>query len=163
MNTVKHTSSATRQRQTLLVLCRFLSACFCYRFILVLLAVTGLCFTLCGHSQFAPYGTALVCLILPAFLSGSPQKNTKKENNDSPLSALYRRYHYSPSVFTAYRISLLLCTLLLFVWHMVQSDPVTLFGISVALLYAIVILALYPILSRIFYLLFHHRLMTGRL
>jgi len=162
MNDIKHTPATYEQRQRLLALCRFLSVCFCYRFTLVLLAVTGLCFTLCGHSQFAPYGTALVCLILPVFLSGS-QKNTKKENNDSPLSVLYRRYRYSPSVFSAYRISLLLCTLLLFVWHMVQPDPVTLFGISVALLYAVVTLALYPILSRVFYLLFHHRLMTGRL
>ncbi len=161
MNDTENTPSATEQRQRLHTLCRFLSARLCYRFMLILLSVTGLFFTLLGRSQFAPYGIALVCLILPAFLTGSSPENTKKENSEYPLSGLYRRYHYSPSVFTAYRISLLLGMLLLFAWHKVQSVPVTLCGISVALLYLALSLALYPILSRILYFIFHRRLMSG--
>lgn len=161
MNDIKNTTSASEQRQHLLVLCRFLSARICYRFMLLLLSVTGLFFTLSGRSQFAPYGIALVCLILPAFLTGSSSENTKKENSDSTLSVLYKRYHYSPSYFTAYRITLILCMLLLFVWHKIQLLPITLCGISVALLYLALSLALYPILSRILYLIFHRRLMNG--
>lgn len=161
MNDIKNTTSASEQQQRLLVLCRFLSARLCYRFMLLLLSVTGLFFTLSGRSQFAPYGIALVCLILPAFLTASSHEDTKKENSDAPLSALYRRYHYSPSYFTAYRITLMLCMLLLFIWHKIQLLPITLYGMSVALLYLAINLALYPILSRILYFIFHHRLMSG--
>lgn len=161
MNDLKNISSATEQRQRLHTLCRFLSARICYRFMLILLSVTGLFFTLSGRSQFAPYGIALMCLILPAFLTGSSPKNEKKENSEFPLSGLYRRYHYSPSSFNTYRISLLLGMLLLFVWHLVQPAPITVFGVSVALLYLALNLALYPALSRILFLIFHRRLMNG--
>jgi len=161
MNDLKNISSATEQRQRLHTLCRFLSARICYRFMLILLSVTGLFFTLSGRSQFAPYGIALMCLILPAFLTGSSPKNEKKENSEFPLSGLYRRYHYSPSVFNSYRISLLLGMFLLFIWHQVQSDPVTLCSFSMALLYLAVNLALYPVLSRILFLILHCRLMSG--
>ncbi len=163
MNDTENTPTANEQRKRLLALCRFLSAQLCYRFMLVLLTVTGLFLTLLGQSQFAPYGIALVCLLLPTFLTGSSQENTKKENSEVPLSGLYRRYHYSPSFFNAYRISLLLGMLLLFAWHQIQSVPVTLFGISVALLYLAVNLALYPVLGRILYVILHRRLMNGRL
>ncbi len=163
MNNSEYTTSAIGQRQRLLVLCRFLSARICYRFMPVLLAGTGLVLSLLGQSQFAPYGIALVCLILPSFLTGSSSETTKKENSDIPLSGLYRRYHFSPSVFTAYRISLLLCILLLLAWHMIQSVPVTVFGISIALLYLATTFALYPLLSHILFAVFHHRLMHGRL
>ena len=159
MNDIENT--ATEQRRRLFLLCRFLSARICYRFILTLLFVTGLFFTLCGQTQFAPYGISLVCLILPAFLTGASPETHTKENGDFPLSGLYRRYHYSPSVFTAYRISLLLGMFLLLVWHKVQSAPVTFFGLSIALLYLILNLALYPILSRILYIILHLRLMNG--
>ena len=162
MNDTENTLTATEQRKRLLALCRFLSARICYRFMLILLSVTGIILTVCGQSQFAPYGIALVCLILPAFLAGSSAETTKKENSDFPLSVLYRRYHYSPSVYNSYRISLILGMLLLFIWHQVQSVPVTLCGISAALLYLTVNLALYPVLSRILYVLFHCRLMNGR-
>lgn len=162
MNDNKNSSSAPDQRQCLQALCRFLSARICYRFMLILLSGTGLFFTLCGSSQFAPYGIALVCLILPAFLTGSSSETTtKKENSNVPLSGLYRRYHYSPSSFNTYRISLLLGMLLLFIWHLVQPTPITVFGVSVALLYLALNLALYPVLSRILFLIFHRRLMNG--
>jgi hypothetical protein len=162
MNDIENTPSASEQCQRLHALCRFLSARICYRFMIILLASTGLLFTVCGRSQFAPYGIALVCLILPAFLTGSSSETKRKENSEFPLSGLYRRYHYSPSVFNAYRISLLVGMLLLLAWHQVQSVPVALGGISVALLYLAVNLALYPVLSRILYVIFHYRLMNGR-
>ena len=162
MNDIKNTPSAIEQRRQLHALCRFLSARICYRFMLILLSVTGLFFTLCGRSQFAPYGISLVCLILPTFLTGSSEIK-KKENGDFPLSGLYRRYHYSPSVFNAYRVSLLLSMLLLFIWHQVQSVPLTFCGISLALLYLAVNLALYPVLNRLLCVIFHRRLMNGRL
>lgn len=162
MNDTKHTLTAAEQRRRLLALCRFLSARFCYRFMVILLSVTGIVLTIYGQSQFAPYGIALVCLILPAFLSGSSAETIKKENSDIPLSVLYRRYRYSPSVYNSYRISMILGMLLLFIWHQIQAVPVTLCGISVALLYLTVNLALYPVLGRILYVLFHFRLMSGR-
>lgn len=161
MNDTKNNTSPSEQRHRLSVLCRFLSARFCYRFMLLLLSATGLHLSLSHNAQFAPYGIALVCLILPIFLTGSSRETEKKENSDLPLSVLYRRYHYSPSDFTAYRITLMLCMLLLLIWHMVQSAPVSLWGVSVALLYLSLALALYPLLSRILYLIFHRRLMNG--
>lgn len=163
MNDSLNTTSATEQRQRLFALCRFLSARACHRLMLLLLAAVGLFFTALGQSLFAPYGIAMVCLILPIFLMGASREQTEKENNDSPLSVLYRRYHYSPSDSTAYRISLLLCMLLLLIWHKVQSPVIALFGISLPLLYLALSLALYPILSRILCLWFHRRLMNGRL
>lgn len=161
MNDTANNSSPAEQRQRLSALCRFLSARFCYRFMLLLLSFTGLCMSLNNQPQFAPYGIALVCLLLPAFLTGSAPENKKKENNELPLSVLYRRYHYSPSLFQTYRITALLCMFLLLVWHKVQSVPVTLYGLSVALLYLALYLALYPVLGRILYLVFHRRLMRG--
>ena len=163
MNNIQNLTAATKQRQRLFSLCRFLSVRICYRIMLLLLSVTGLFYTLLGQSLFAPYGIALVCLILPAFLSGSSYEDAKKENSDAPLSGLYRRYHYSPAFFTAYRIALILCALLLLVWHKVQSPPITLCGASLPLLYLVISLALYPILSRILCFIFHRRLMNGLL
>ena len=161
MNDTENLASSYEQRQSLSVLCRFLSVRICCRFIPLLLSVTGVFLTLSGRSQFAPYGIALVCLVLPVFLTSSARENTKKENSDFPLSGLYRRYHYSPSYYSSYRITLILCMLLLLVWYKTQHLPVTLCGISVPLLYLAVNLALYPLLSRILYLIFHHRLMNG--
>ncbi len=161
MNDTVNTPSASEQRQRLHALCRFLSARICYRLMLILLSATGLILTVLGQSQFAPYVIALVCLILPSFLTGPSRENTKKENSEFPLSGLYRRYHYSPSAFTAYRISMLFCMLLLFVWHKVQATPITVCAISVPLLFLAINLFLYPILSRILYFIFHRRLMNG--
>lgn len=157
--------SAPSQRQSLLTLCRFVVTRLMYRLMLLLLSVTGLFLTLSHRTQFAPYGIVLLCLLLPAFLNDSltSRLNPKKENNDTPLHSLYRRYHYSPIVFTEYRISLLLCMLLLLIWHKVQSPALTLFGASLPLLYIVLCLALYSILSRGLFLILHHRLMNGKL
>ena len=159
MNTFKKTASVQSQRQPLLILCRFLAIRISYRFMLVLLSATGLILTIQQRTLFAPYGIALVCLILPAFLSDSVQK--KKENSDTPLSALYKRYHYSPITYVTNRIALLLCMLLLLSWHMLQHTPLTLFGISLPLLYLALCLILCPVLSRILFFIFHCRLMNG--
>ena len=156
----KNDASATQRRQ-LFALCRFLSARSSYRFLLVLMTATGILLTAFQRTQFAPYGIALLCLILPSFLQGSVKDSTQKENSDTHMTELYKRYHYSPVLFTSYRITLLLCLLLLLVWHRVQQTPLTLFGISVPLLYLALFLALYPILSRVLFFLFHHRLMNG--
>ncbi len=151
------------QRQSLLTLCRFLAIRLSYRALLILLAATGVSLSLSQQSQFAPYGIALFCLLLPLYLNDTVKAETKKENSDSPLSVLYRRYHYSPVTFLTYRITLLLCLLLLLIWHIVQPAPPMLFGISLPLLYLASGLALYPLLSRILFFLFHHRLMRGLL
>lgn len=161
MNDTTKNSSASGQRQSLFTLCRFLSARFCYRFMIILSAAVGVLLTLCGQSLFAPYGISLVCLILPSFLSGSSANDAKKENNDNPLSVLYKRYHYSLSSFHAYRISLLLGMVLQLAWYITQKTPLTLWGVSVPLLFLAVNLFLYPILSRILFLILHRRLMNG--
>ena len=161
MNESRKNDASVTQRRQLFALCRFLSARLSYRFMLVLMTATGVLLTLLGRTQFAPYGIALLCLILPSFLQGSVKVSTQKENSDTLMTVLYKRYHYSPVLFTTYRITLLLCMLLLFVWYRVQQTPLTLFGISVPLLFLALCLALYPILSRLLFLLFHRRLMNG--
>lgn len=162
MNHFKKSNLASEQRRQLLTLCRFLSVRISYRFMLLLLVFTGLFLTVLQQTLFAPYGIALVCLLLPSFLNGSSSALTKqKENSEIPLSVLYKRYHYSPVQFTVHRITLILCMLLLLIWHMVQTHPLILFGVSVPLLYLILCLALYPVLSRVLFLILHHRLMNG--
>lgn len=161
MNNLKKNDSASEQRRQLFTLCRFLSVRFSCRFMLLLLVFTGLLLNVLQQAQFAPYGIALVCLLLPSFLNGSASRTKQKENSEIPLSFLYKRYHYSPSLFTSYRITLTICMLLLLVWHPVQSTPLTLFGISVPLLYLTLCLALCPVLSRVLFLILHRRLMSG--
>ena len=157
----KHTAS--EQRLSLLTLCRFLAVRLIYRFMLLSLSATGLILTLTHRTQFAPYGIVLLCLILPSFLSDFLNSCIKKENTEPPLSILYRRYHYSPIKVTEYRITLSLCIVLLLIWHKVQAPKLILSGISVPLLYAVLFLALYPILSRGLFLCFHYQLMRGKL
>lgn len=161
MNIIKKTASVQSQRQPLLTLCRFLALRITYRFMILLLFATGLFLTVQQHILFAPYGIALVCLLLPAFLSDSVTPPKKTENSDTPLSALYKRYHYSPVTFVTNRITLLLCMLLLLVWHMLQHSPITLFGMSLPLFYLALCLILCPVLSRILFFIFHRRLMNG--
>jgi hypothetical protein len=161
---MNHTfNSHSEQRQALFALCRFLSARITYRSMLVLLSVTGLLFTVLGQTQFAPYGIALLCLLLPSFLNDSVKANKKQENREFPLSALYKRYHYSPVAFTTYRITLLLCMLLLLIWHSTQIASSRFLGMSVPLVLLALFLALYPVLSRILLFVFHRRLMNGTL
>jgi len=148
-----------KPQQPLLTLCRFLAVRMTYRFILLLLTATGILLTLLNRTQFAPYGIALFCLILPSFLNDSVRSAEKKENSDAPLSSLYRRYHYSPVLFNVYRITISICALLLLIWH--KFSALTVFEISVPLLYLALCLALVPILSRVLFLIFHHRLMNG--
>jgi len=163
---MEQTNTKTQLRenkQQLLLLCRFLAVSACCRIMLVLLACTGFLLTLLHKTQFAPYGIALICLLLPSFLNNSASPKTKKENSDRPLSVLFRRYHYSLSAFTGYRITLLVCMLLLLIWHKIQTPPLTLLGASLPLLYLALCLALSTILGRILFFLFHHRLMNGTL
>lgn len=161
MQTRQHTTDSTATRQPLLTLCRFLSARYSYLFMLALLSVTGILLSFTGRTQFAPYGITLLCLLIPSFLNDSSKEQTKQENNDSPLSVLYKRYHYSPIAFKNYRIALYLCMLLLPLWHKFQSPALTLFGISVPLLYTALSLAVYPILSHVLFFILHRRLMNG--
>lgn len=163
MNPFDNTDSSAKKRQSLRILCRFLALRITYYTMLVLLAVTGVLLTARKLSQFAPYGIAFFCLLLPSFLNDSLEKKAKKENSDFPLSFLYKRYHYSPVSYLAYRICLTAGILLLFAWHLVQAVPVTVFGVSVPLLYLSLCLLLPLVLSRILFLLFHHRLMNGTL
>lgn len=155
--------TASKQRRQLLTLCRFLGIRITYRLMLLLLCGTGLLLTAFGRTQFAPFGIALVCLLLPSFLGDAVEKQKEKENDDILLPELYKRYRYSPSMYTSYRITVTLGMLLLFVWHVVQVTPFTLFGFSVPLLYTALCLALSALLGRILYLFFHRRLMGGTL
>ena len=145
---------------SLSTLCRFLAARLCYRFSLLLLFGTGIVLSLFQRSQFAPYGIALLCLLFPLYINSSTER-AKKENSDSVLSVLYKRYHYSPVSFLNYRRMQSLCILLLIVWHSLQSPAITLGYISLPLLYAAILLAGYPVLSRILTFIFHRRLMSG--
>lgn len=151
------------QKQALRIFCRFLSLRYSYYTLLILMSGTGIVLSLTGRTFFAPYGIALVCLLLPSFLNGSANEHTKKENRDLPFSSLFRRYHYSPVLFSSYRISLLLGMFLLFVWHIIQAPALTLCGISLPLLYLAFFLALSPVLAYIIFLVFHQRLMDGTL
>ena len=153
--------SASAQRDRLFTLCRFLGVRLSYRIMLLLLAGAGLLLTVLGRSQFAPYGISLIGLILPAFLSNAVKEPKEKENSDRSLSALYKRYHYSPAMYDSYRITYILCMLLILMWHLTQNTPLTLFGVSVPLLYLAVGLALSAVLGRILFFIFHRRLMNG--
>lgn len=153
--------TATAQRDRLLTLCRFLGIRLSHRIMLLLLTGTGLLLTILGKTQFAPYGIALICLLLPVFLSGAVKEPKEKENSDLALSALYKRYHYSPVMHSSYRITYVLCMLLMLVWHLTQATPLTLLGISVPLLYLALFPALSVILGRVLFFLFHRRLMSG--
>ena len=156
-------SQSLYQKQALRTLCRFLSVRFSYRFLLILLSATGILFSLTGRTLFAPYGIALLSLILPSFLSNSLQEQKKEENSDIPLASLYQRYHYSPVTFSCYRITLFLAMLLLFIWHMIQSPKLLFLSLSLPLLYLVLLLGLGSFLNLFFYLLFHRRLMSGTL
>ncbi len=161
MKTQQQLQSSGNTRQLLLTLCRFLAARLVYRFMLLLLSGTGILFSVLGRTQFAPYGICVVCLLLPSFLQDSLEKRTKQENNDSPLLYLYKRYRYSPVLFSCYRISLTLCAVLLLIWYLLQPGILKLFGLSVPLLCTVLCLALYPLVSRGLFLWFHHRMMNG--
>ncbi len=160
MTEQENSLSAQSADRSLSTLCRFLAARLCYRFALLLLFGTGIVLSLCQKSQFAPYGIALLCLLLPLYINSSSEQ-TKKENSDSALSVMYKRYHYSPVAFLSYRRMQSLCVLLLIVWHSLQTPEVTVFRISLPLLYAAILLAGYPILSRVLTFIFHRRLMNG--
>ena len=157
------TRNALSQKQALRTLCSFLSVRFSYKFLLILLSVTGILFSLTGRTLFAPYGIALICLILPSFLNNSVHERKKEENSDIPLASLYQRYHYSPVTFSCYRITLFLAMLLLFIWHIIQPLELTYISLSLPLLYLVLLLALGSLLNLCFYLLFHRRLMNGTL
>ncbi|MBQ3029347.1 MAG: hypothetical protein IJD26_09710 [Lachnospiraceae bacterium] len=157
------TGSSAQKHQSLLTLCRFLAVRFVYRTMLVLPVVSGFFLAFAGRTQFAPFGIALVCLILPLFLNDAVTSSVKKENNESSLSSLYQRYRYSSVLFLSYRITLTLEMLLLLIWHKVQAEPVLLFGCSLPLLFIVLCLALCPLLGRILFFRFHRRLMSGSL
>lgn len=163
MDKRKNKTESAENKQQLLLLCRFLAVSVCYRIMLLLLTATGILFTALHKTQFSPYGIALICLILPSFLGGSAASETQKENSDAPLSILFRRYHYSLSAHTGYRITLFICMLLLLIWHKIQTPALIVFGTSLPLLYLALCLALSTILSRILFFVFHHRLMNGTL
>lgn len=163
MEPEESTQNTKEQRQALLLLCRFLSLRLLHRFMLILLSATGILLSLLARPQFAPYGIAVICLILPPFISGSYTNGSKKENGSTPLSVLYDRYHYSPIAFLSYRVSFLLCSLLLFCWSFLQNSELLLFSIPLPLLYLAVNFAFYPIASQLLFRYFHHRLMNGSL
>lgn len=150
-------------KRQLLLLCRFLGVTATCRLMLFLLSGTGILLVLLNKTQFAPFGIAVFCLVLPSFLNGSSASETKKENSDRPLSFLFRQYHYSLSNYTAYRITLFICMLLLLIWHKTLTTPILFFGVSLPLLFLALCLALSTILSRILFFCFHHRLMNGTL
>lgn len=157
------TGSSVQKRQSLLTLCRFLAVRFVYRTMLILPAVSGIFLAFTGRTQFAPFGIAFFCLLLPLFLNDTVANSAKKENNESPLPSLYKRYRYSSVLFLSYRITLTLEMLLLLIWHKVQAEPVLLFGYSLPLLFIALCLALCPILGRVLFFRFHRRLMNGSL
>lgn len=161
MKTRQSSQTSSTERQLLFTLCRFLAARFLYRFMLLLLSGIGILLSVLGRTQFAPYGICVVCLLLPSFLQDSLEKNKKKENSDSPLFHLYKRYRYSPVSFSGYRISLTICAVMSLIWYKLQPSALLLFGLSVPLLCTLLCLALYPLISRILFLWFHHRMMNG--
>ena len=161
MKTRQSSQSSCNERQILFTLCRFLSARFLYRFMLLLLSGIGILLSILGRTQFAPYGICVVCLLLPSFLHDSLEKKQKKENSDSPLFYLYKQYRYSPVLFAEYRISLTICAVMLFIWYLLQPSALRLLGLSVPLLCTLLCLALYPLVSRILFFRLHHRMMNG--
>lgn len=154
---------AKAERRALLTLCRFLASRLSYRFTLLLLTACGIFLTLMGKTYFAPYGIALIGLLLPSFLGGASTDSTKKENTDAPLSFLYQRHHYSPSMHFCYRCSFLLCALLLLFWHLLQHPTLSFCGLSLPLLCLVLSLAAPVLLNHLLFLYFHRRLMDGAL
>lgn len=163
MKAEKNNSQSVSQKQALRFLCRFLSVRFSYYFLLLLLLITGITLSFVYTTLFAPYGISLLCLILPSFLNDTVEARIKKENSETPLPSLYKRYHYSPVTYSCYRITLCIGMLLLLIWHKLQSPTLTLLGISIPLLYLAAFLALVPVLGYVLYLIFHHKLMNGTL
>ena len=163
MNNQNRTDSSSDKRQSLLTLCRFISIRITYRVMLTVVFLAGVIMAVSGRSLFAPFGIALLCLLLPSYINGAATKPTKKENSDTPLHSLYKRYRYSPIAFSSYRTALTLGLFLLFLWHVIQSEPILLFGISLPLLILALCLALSPVLSGVLFFCFHHRLMSGLL
>ena len=161
MNNRTNTDSTPNNRQSLLLLCRFLSVRLTYRIMLVLFVSTGIILAITDRTLFAPFGMALLSLLLPSYINGSVTQTTKKENSNTPLFSLFQRYHYSPIAFSSYRITVTLGLFLLFLWHIVQAEPILLFGISLPLLLLALCLALSPVLSGVLFFCFHRRLMSG--
>lgn len=151
-----------KQRQALLFLCRFLTLRLLHKIMLVLLSVTGLVLSLLDRTQFAPYGIAVLCLLLPSFICGA-SSDTGNRDSDAPLSGLYDRYHCSPSAFFSYHITFLLCSLLLLFWHFLQHTPLLVLGASLPLIYLAINLGLYPVMSLFLFWYCHRRLMDGGL
>ena len=163
MNENKLTQISNNPRQVLLSLCRLIALRMLHKAAVLLLFGTGIFLSLTDHAQFAPYGIALIHLLLPTFIDNATPKNAKKENSASPLALLCGKYHYSLSAFFSYRISFLVCSLLLFCWHFLSNTSLMAGRLSVPLLYLALHLALYPILSRIRFLRLHRKLMDGEL
>ncbi len=150
-----------KQRQALLFLCRFLALRLLHKVMLVLLSVTGLILSLLDRTQFAPYGIAILCLLLPSFICGS-SSGTEKKGGDAPLSDLYDQYHCSPVAFFSYRITFLLCSFLLLFWHFLPNTPLLLRA-SLPLIYLAINLGFYPVTSLFLFWYCHRRLMDGGL
>lgn len=151
-----------KQRQALFLLCRFLTLRLLHKIMLVLLFSTGLVLSFSDRTQFAPYGIAVICLLLPSFICGA-SSDTEKKGGDAPLSSLYHRYRCSHAAFFSYHITFLLCSLLLLCWHFLQKTPLLLLGASLPLIYLALNLAFYPLVSYVLFWYCHRRLMDGSL
>lgn len=151
-----------KKRQELLVICRFLSLRTTHFLLAALLFLCGLLFSLEKDPQFPPYSIALFTIMVPFVLDAAiPEK--EKKNSSSGLSVLADRCCYSPASAFHHRIAYYSCCVLLLLWHMLQKTPLEFCGISIPLLFLAIALAVYPVLSYLFYLLFHFRLMSGDL
>ena len=83
----RNDTAGTQQKQMLLALCRFLTLRSLRTIGVSVLFGIGFLLSLTGHSQFAPYGIAMLYLLLPVFLEGNAPTQ-KKENKDTVLSSL---------------------------------------------------------------------------
>ena len=81
--------TASKQRRQLLTLCRFLGIRITYRLMLLLLCGTGLLLTAFGRTQFAPFGIALVCLLLPSFLGDAVEKQKEVSQKVAEIQKKY--------------------------------------------------------------------------
>ena len=152
-----------QQKQLLFSLCRFLTLRAIRRISVGVLFGIGILLSFLGERRFAPYGTAMLCLLLPVFLEGNASAQ-KKENKDTVLSSLCTRYHSSLFSMFCYRISYLLCSFLLLFWHILTPTLLPFAGgLSLPLLLLVINLAAYPIASRILFCYFHNKLMAGEL
>lgn len=159
----RNDTAGTQQKQMLLALCRFLTLRTIRTIGVSVLFGIGLLLSLTGHSQFAPYGIAMLYLLLPVFLEGNAPAQ-KKENKDTVLSSLCTKYHYSLFSALYYRISYLLCAFLLLAWHLLSPMPLSFaLELPLPLLLLASLLAAYPVASRILYLRLHKKLMDGEL